>query len=84
MAQIETVVMFGATETILEPQQGARMDLNFLQIIKGMGTYVFHRNVLYYTHLVGRLFSFNNSMDLLFSYIILFQYLLNTDNKELS
>ena len=45
---METVVMMEATETIVEPQQGAQVDLNFLQMIEGMGTYVFHHNVLYF------------------------------------
>ena len=48
----------GATETIVEPQQGAKVDLNFLQMIEVMGTYVFHHNVLYFhnTHLVNDYF----------------------------
>ena len=54
-------------------------------MIEVMGTYVFHSNVLYFDIQVNRMIIFfNDSMDLLFSYIILFKYLLNTDNKELS
>jgi len=45
---METVVMMEATETIVEPQQGAHVDSNFHQMIAVMGTYVFHHNVLYF------------------------------------